>query len=83
MPVYPGAHNREHRHSGIALLTPADVHYGRAAQVITARAAVLEGAYAAHPERFVRKPPTPPRLPEVVWINKPIDPTEPPQQFPG
>jgi putative transposase len=78
-----GWYNHEHRHSGIGLLTPADVHYGRAAQIITARAAVLEGAYAAHPERFVGKPPIPPRLPEAVWINKPIDPTEPPQQFPG
>jgi putative transposase len=77
-----GWYNLEHRHSGIALLTPADVHYGRADQVITARAAVLEGAYAAHPERFVRKPPTPPRLPQAVWINKPVDPTEAPQQFP-
>ena len=66
-----GWYNHAHYHSGIALLTPADVHYGRAEQVITARAAVLEGAYAAHPERFVRKPPTPPRLPEQVWINKP------------
>jgi putative transposase len=78
-----GWYNHEHRHSGIGLLTPADVHYGHATKVITARAAVLEGAYAAHPERFVGKPPTPPRLPEAVWINKPIDPTEPPQQFPG
>jgi putative transposase len=78
-----GWYNLEHRHSGIALLTPADVHHGRADQVITARAAVLESAYAAHPERFVRKPPTPPRLPQAVWINKPVDPTEAPQQFPG
>jgi putative transposase len=77
-----GWYNHEHRHSGIALLTPADVHYGRADQVITARAAVLEGAYAAHPERFVHKPPQPPRLPEAVWINKPIDPQQAPQQFP-
>jgi putative transposase len=76
-------YNAEHYHSGIALLTPADVHSGRAEQIITARAQVLEGAYAAHPERFVRKPPTPPRLPEAVWINKPIDPREAPQQFPG
>jgi putative transposase len=75
-------YNAEHYHSGIALLTPADVHYGRAEQIITARAAVLEGAYATHPERFVRKPPTPPRLPEAVWINKPVDPKESPQQFP-
>ena len=64
-------YNHEHRHGGIALLTPADVHHGRAAQVITARAAVLEGAYAAHPERFVRKLPQPPRLPTTAWINKP------------
>jgi Integrase core domain len=76
-------YNHEHYHSGIALLTPADVHSGRARQVTTARAVVLDGAYAAHPERFVRKPPTPPRLPEQVWINKPIDPTEAPQHFPG
>jgi putative transposase len=78
-----GWYNHEHRHSGIALLTPADVHYGRAKQVTLARGAVLDAAYAAHPERFVGKPPQPPRLPEAVWINKPIDPTEVPQQFPG
>jgi putative transposase len=65
------------------LLTPADVHYGRAEQVTSARAVVLQGAYADHPERFVRKLPEPPRLPEAVWINKPIDPAEAPQQFPG
>jgi len=67
----------------IALLTPADVHYGRAEQVIGARAVLGEGAYAAHPERFVRKPPTPPQLPQGVWINRPVDPTETPQQFPA
>jgi putative transposase len=76
-----GWYNFEHRHSGIALLTPADVHYGRADQVIAARATVLDGAFARHPERFVSKPPTPPRLPEQVWINKPLDPSEPPQLF--
>ncbi len=76
-------YNHEHYHSGIALLTPADVHHGRAAQIIAARRAVLDGAFVAHPERFVRKPPEPPRLPKQVWINRPIDPTESPQQFPG
>jgi putative transposase len=76
-------YNHEHYHSGIALLTPADVHYGRADQIINARGVVLDGAFAAHPERFVRKPPQPPRLPDQVWINKPIDPQEAPQQFPG
>jgi putative transposase len=78
-----GWYNFEHYHSGIGLLTPADVHFGRAEQVIAARQAVLGDAYGAHPERFVRKPPAPPRLPEAVWINKPLDPTEAPQQFPG
>ena len=78
-----GWYNLEHRHSGIALLTPADVHHGRAGQITTARAAVLDAAFQRHPERFVGKPPQPPRLPEQVWINKPIDPSEPPQQFPA
>ena len=83
MPVYPGAHNHEHRHSGVGFHTPADVHHGRAELVRARRAEVLTAAYATHPERFVRKPPQPPRLSEQVWINKPIDPSEPPQQFPG
>jgi putative transposase len=78
-----GWYNLEHRHSGIALLTPADVHHGRAGQITTARAAVLDAAFQRHPERFVGKPPQPPRLPEQVWINRPLDPSEPPQQFPA
>jgi len=78
-----GWYNDQHYHSGIALLTPADVHYGRAAQIINARGVVLDGAFAAHPERFVRNPPQPLRLPDQVWINKPVDPQEAPQQFPG
>ncbi len=47
-------YNNEHRHSGIALLTPSDVHHGRAEQRIAARQVALDAAYAAHPERFVR-----------------------------
>ena len=66
-------YNHDHRHSGIAFHTPADVHYGRAERIDTQRAIVLDGAYAAHPERFVRKPPTPPELPTAAWINKPIN----------
>ena len=61
----------EHRHSGIALLTPEDVHYGRAAQRLAARGVVLDAAYAAHPERFVRRPPRPAAPPTAVWINPP------------
>ncbi len=64
-------YNTAHRHTGIGLLTPAVVHYGLADEVHAARAAVLQAAYAAHPERFVRKLPVPPALPEAAWINKP------------
>jgi putative transposase len=64
-------YNTEHRHSGIGLLTPEDVHYGRAAHRIAARAEVLALAYAAHPERFVRGMPQPAPAPTAVWINPP------------
>jgi len=64
-------YNHEHCHSGIGLMTPATVHYGRAEAVREDRARVLAAAYAAHPERFVRGVPTPPRLPTAAWINPP------------
>jgi putative transposase len=64
-------YNDEHRHSGIGLHTPANVHYGRAEQVQMQRGAVLLNAYGEHPERFVRQVPSPPSLPSVAWINKP------------
>ncbi len=50
-----GWYNVAHHHSGIGLLVPE----------------VLTAAYAAHPERFVRKLPEPPALPAVAWINQP------------
>ena len=64
-------YNEEHRHSGLGLLSPAVVHYGLAPAAIEQRRAVLDAAYAAHPERFVRKPPKPLPAPTEVWINKP------------
>jgi putative transposase len=66
-----GWYNHVHRHSGIGLMTPATVHHGHAEQTHTARAAVLDAAYAATPERFVRRPPRPPALPTAASINKP------------
>lgn len=65
-------YNGEHRHSGIGLNTPDDVHYGRAQQRREHRETVLAAAYLAHPERFVRGVPHAPKLPTAVWINKPI-----------
>jgi putative transposase len=69
-------YNREHRHSGIAMLSPETVHYGRAQDVIAARRMVLEEAYRNHPERFVQKPPEPLPLPTAVWINPPAQPVQ-------
>ena len=65
-------YNGEHRHSGIAMFTPADVHHGRADRLLEVRAGVLAGAYAAHPERFVKGPPRPEPVPAEVWINRPV-----------
>ena len=64
-------YNHEHHHTGLGLMTPATVHYGQTEAVYEQRQQVLEAAYAAHPERFVRAKPTPPQLPDEVWINQP------------
>jgi putative transposase len=67
-------YNHEHRHSGIGLMTPSAVHHDRAKALHAERQRVLQAAYAATPERFVRRPPRPPAPPTAIWINKP--PTE-------
>jgi len=64
-------YNGEHRHSGLGLLTPAMVHHGEARLVLAQRQDVLNAAFQAHPERFVRFAPKPLPLPKEVWINKP------------
>ena len=72
-------YNHQHHHSGIGFHTPADVHFGRAPLLQDHRARVLEAAYAAHPERFVRQFPLPPPLPGPAWINRPTE-VPPPDQ---
>jgi len=64
-------YNTEHYHTGVALLTPETVHFGRAEEILRRRNRILQQAYASHPERFVRGLPSAPRLPEAVWINPP------------
>ncbi|MGK2965240.1 MAG: IS3 family transposase [Tepidiformaceae bacterium] len=63
-------YNHRHYHSGIALLTPASVHYGDAERIQAERAATLTEAFTANPERFNRKP-IPLLLPKEAWINDP------------
>jgi len=66
-------YNDDHRHSGIGFHTPAAVYFGHAERMQLERARVLQAAYTAHPERFVRHLPVPPQLPGVAWINKPAE----------
>ena len=50
-------YNTEHRHAGIAMLTPDDVHHHRAPDVLAKRGRTLQAAWALHPERFVHGTP--------------------------
>ena len=54
-------YNTEHRHAGIAMLTPDDVHHHRAHSVLEQRERTLQAAWTHHPERFVRGVPQPDR----------------------
>ncbi|MEP7346521.1 MAG: integrase core domain-containing protein, partial [Gemmatimonadaceae bacterium] len=64
-------YNTGHRHSGLGLHTPHDVHDGLAVARRAQRAVVLTAAYHANPERFVKRPPIPAQLPTAAWINPP------------
>ena len=65
-------YNTEHRHSGIAFMTPQDVHDGRAPERLKTRAAALHAAFETYPERFKGRQPNPKPLPDAVWINPPV-----------
>lgn len=64
-------YNYVHHHSALGLLTPADVHFGRAPAVLQQRQDVLEAAYQRTPQRFVKGLPKPLALLTAVWINPP------------
>ena len=69
-------YNHEHRHTGIGLHTPADVHFGLASGKAAERRQVLDAARARHPHRFGTT--TPPKildLPDTVYINRPTEAT--------
>jgi putative transposase len=64
---------------GNTRLTPSDVHHGRANERIAARQIVLDAAYDAHPERFVRGRPKALQLAPASYINRPAAlPEQPP-----
>lgn len=65
-------YNERHHHSGINMLTPSQVHYGKAEEVLARRQKVLDSAFMRHPERFVKGRPSAGTLPVAVWINPPV-----------
>lgn len=64
-------YNVDHKHSGLGLLTPEQVHYGEHEEILQKRAIVLEAAFKEHPKRFKGVVPRPLPLPEAAWINPP------------
>ena len=76
MTLFAQWYNHEHRHTGIGLHTPADVHYGLATDKATDRRAVLTDARDRHPQRFgTTHAPKILDLPDTVWINRPAEDT--------
>ena len=67
-------YNQEHYHTGIALLTPAQVHYGDTEAVLAKRQATLDAAFDQAPQQFGHRRPQVTRLPKTVWINRPAQP---------
>jgi len=70
--AFVDGYNHSHRHTGIGLHTPADVHYGHAITVAAERETTLAEARRRHPERFATS--RSPRIlhrPDAAWINQP------------
>ena len=73
MAAFVDSYNHHHRHTGIGLHTPADVHYGHAAAVDVERETTLTAARRRHPERFrTKRSPKIINRPGAVWINQPL-----------
>ena len=72
---YVSWYNQHHRHSGIALFTPDQVHSGAWTQQWQQRDQAHQAYYDAHPERFRNRPHTNSPDP-IVGINLPTE-TEP------
>jgi putative transposase len=70
--AYVSWYNQHHRHSGIALFTPEEVHSGVWTRQWTQRDQALQAYHDAHPERFRNRPRTH-RPSPVVGINLPAE----------
>ena len=66
-------YNNEHRHSGIAYMTPAMVHCEQSDEIVAKRQSALDNAYEKHSLRFGFKRPKAKKPPQEVGINLPKD----------
>ncbi len=66
-------YNTEHKHSGIALLTPESLHHNQEKEILDKRNATMQLAFKSNPTRFKNKAPKLWAAPVAVWINKPKD----------
>jgi putative transposase len=57
-------YNRQHRHSGIGMMTPESVHTGRAGEARKQRQATLAAAFERTPNCFKHRMPHPQKLPK-------------------
>lgn len=64
-------YNGVHHHTGLALLTPAQVHYGDPVVMLAERYQVMLAAYEKCPSRFGYRRPRLEALPAAVYINPP------------
>lgn len=64
-------YNFKHKHSGIEMMSPHDVHSGKYKAILEKRQMVLNQAFLKMPHRFNKKKPKVQNLSEAVWINKP------------
>lgn len=70
MDSYVNWYNAHHKHSGIALFSPNEVHDGTWHKAWQQRDHTLQAYYDQHPERF-RRPPRTPTPADIVGINLP------------
>lgn len=74
MDYYVPWYNQNHKHSGIALFSPDEVHNGSWQHLWKQRESAHQAYYQAHPERF-RNPPRTPLPAGLVGINLPAEKT--------
>lgn len=65
-------YNTSHKHSGIAMLTPENVHYDNIDEIVSKRQQVMNEVFKKHSQRFVKGVTVIKRPDNQVWINKPI-----------